>query len=238
MIALATPTGLPPAARGLSTAQGRGTQPALLASHAVQLQQPAKLLRAAATPGRPLWLDVRLVQHLAVYLRARIGLSDCSHITTPTLKSCRRRPAVTAAASAGGAAAVPPPPAQPLSKLEKLADIATMLFPVWVRPLGWQHAVRASWAAGVCHMHCNLQPSRITPPHASHACVQALISGCTAFFHPASLSWMTHAQFEGGVGLLMLAMGLSLTKEDFKRVGGWGGGGTLCLGAEYAAELG
>lgn len=48
---------------------------------------------------------------------------------------------------------------------------------------------------------------------------QALISGCTAFFRPASLSWMTTQQFEWGVGLLMLAMGLSMTKEDFKKVG-------------------
>lgn len=48
---------------------------------------------------------------------------------------------------------------------------------------------------------------------------QALISGCTAFFQPASLNWMTTQQFEWGVGLLMLAMGLSLTKEDFKKVG-------------------
>lgn len=47
--------------------------------------------------------------------------------------------------------------------------------------------------------------------------VWALISGCTAFFHPASLSWMTTQQFEWGVGLLMLAMGLSLTTEDFKK---------------------
>jgi predicted Na+-dependent transporter len=48
--------------------------------------------------------------------------------------------------------------------------------------------------------------------------VWALISGCTAFFHPASLNWMTTQQFEWGVGLLMLAMGLSLTKEDFQKV--------------------
>lgn len=47
--------------------------------------------------------------------------------------------------------------------------------------------------------------------------VWALISGCTAFFQPASLNWMTTQQFEWGVGLLMLAMGLSLTKEDFKK---------------------
>jgi hypothetical protein len=78
------------------------------------------------------------------------------------------------AAAAGGAAAVPPAPQK--SKLEQIADVATMLFPVW-----------------------------------------ALISGCTAFFRPASLNWMTTQQFEWGVGLLMLAMGLSLTKEDFRK---------------------
>ena len=58
---------------------------------------------------------------------------------------------------------------------------------------------------------CSL-PAACSPP------LQALISGCTAFFHPASLAWITTQQFEWGVGLLMLAMGLSLTKEDFKRV--------------------
>lgn len=84
----------------------------------------------------------------------------------------QQRRAAACSAAAGGAAAVPAP-AGP-SKLEKVADVATMLFPVW-----------------------------------------ALISGCTAFFHPASLNWMTTQQFEWGVGLLMLAMGLSLTKEDF-----------------------
>ena len=91
-----------------------------------------------------------------------------------------------------------------------------MLFPVWVRP---------------AH-----QPSRQAPPppppalqlpspplpaalHSSLLPVlQALISGCTAFFYPASLGWMTTQQFEWGVGLLMLAMGLSLTKQDFVKV--------------------
>jgi predicted Na+-dependent transporter len=49
--------------------------------------------------------------------------------------------------------------------------------------------------------------------------VWALISGVTAFLRPATLAWMTTQQFEWGVGLLMLAMGLSLTKEDFRKVG-------------------
>jgi predicted Na+-dependent transporter len=48
-------------------------------------------------------------------------------------------------------------------------------------------------------------------------CSQALISGAVAFFHPPSLSWMTGAQFEQGVGMLMLAMGLSLSMDDFRR---------------------
>ena len=51
-----------------------------------------------------------------------------------------------------------------------------------------------------------------TPHHA-----QALISGAVAFFHPPSLSWMTTAQFERGVGLLMLCMGLSLSADDFRK---------------------
>jgi BASS family bile acid:Na+ symporter len=46
---------------------------------------------------------------------------------------------------------------------------------------------------------------------------QALISGGLAFFHPPSLSWVTARQFEQGVGLLMLAMGLSLSTEDFRK---------------------
>ncbi|KAI3428717.1 hypothetical protein D9Q98_007541 [Chlorella vulgaris] len=94
----------------------------------------------------------------------------------------RRATPITVAAAAAGvvctsAAASPSPSSssQP-SSLERFADFATMLFPVW-----------------------------------------ALISGCTAFFHPAALNWITTQQFEWGVGVLMLAMGLSLTKEDFRK---------------------
>lgn len=61
--------------------------------------------------------------------------------------------------------------------LGRLAEIGTMLFPVW-----------------------------------------ALLSGGIAFFHPPSLNWMTPTQFEQGVGILMLSMGLSLSMDDFKKV--------------------
>lgn len=71
-------------------------------------------------------------------------------------------------------------PGQELTTLERVAEIGTMLFPVW-----------------------------------------ALISASIAFFHPPSLNWMTTTQFEQGVGLLMLAMGLSLSMEDFKKVKDW-----------------
>ena len=47
--------------------------------------------------------------------------------------------------------------------------------------------------------------------------VWALISAAIAFFNPPSLNWMTNTQFEQGVGLLMLSMGLSLSMEDFKK---------------------
>jgi len=66
---------------------------------------------------------------------------------------------------------------QKATRLERLAEIGTMLFPVW-----------------------------------------ALLSGSIAFFHPPSLNWMTPSQFEQGVGILMLSMGLSLSMEDFKKV--------------------
>ena len=46
--------------------------------------------------------------------------------------------------------------------------------------------------------------------------VWALISATTAYVHPSYLNWMTTKQFEQGVGLLMLAMGLSLTLDDFR----------------------
>lgn len=59
--------------------------------------------------------------------------------------------------------------------LERVAEVGTMLFPVW-----------------------------------------ALISGGLAFFQPSSLNWMTVPQFEAGVGLLMLSMGLSLSTDDFR----------------------
>lgn len=47
--------------------------------------------------------------------------------------------------------------------------------------------------------------------------IWALISATTAFFFPSTLSWMTTSQFEQGVGLLMLSMGLSLSLDDFKK---------------------
>jgi len=45
----------------------------------------------------------------------------------------------------------------------------------------------------------------------------ALISASIAFYHPPSLNWMSTQQFEQGVGLLMLSMGLSLSMDDFKK---------------------
>jgi BASS family bile acid:Na+ symporter len=45
----------------------------------------------------------------------------------------------------------------------------------------------------------------------------ALISGTVAFFHPTSLNWITTSQFEIGVGVLMLSMGLSLSTDDFRK---------------------
>lgn len=68
------------------------------------------------------------------------------------------------------------PPAKGGFGLEQIAEIGTMLFPIW-----------------------------------------ALISATTAFFYPSTLNWMTTSQFEQGVGLLMLSMGLSLSLEDFKK---------------------
>ena len=62
------------------------------------------------------------------------------------------------------------------SLLDKVAEIGTMMFPVW-----------------------------------------ALISATTAFFYPSTLNWMTTGQFEQGVGLLMLSMGLSIKLDDFRQ---------------------
>lgn len=145
------------------------------------------------------------------------------------------------------------PPAPQKSKLEQIADVATMLFPVWVSVQLCRAALAtaallashrtasaateaASPAAAAAtrrgqgllallcspHKPVTASPPPQLPSHQSLLCIdpQALISGCTAFFRPASLSWMTTQQFEWGVGLLMLAMGLSLTKEDFQKVGG------------------
>ncbi|KAL4527435.1 hypothetical protein Ndes2526B_g08877 [Nannochloris sp. 'desiccata'] len=77
--------------------------------------------------------------------------------------------AVTAAAASS-----PDPPSA--TAIQRIAEIGTMMFPIW-----------------------------------------ALISGAIAFFHPNSLNWMTTTQFEQGVGLLMLAMGLSLSMDDFRK---------------------
>jgi hypothetical protein len=125
-------------------------------------------------------------------------------------------------AAVAAAAAAPGP-----TRLEKLADVATMLFPVWVScaahgsllgqgPDSWRLDDDAVLQLARCtttsDLHYPLLARLLLLP------LQALISGCTAFFHPASLSWITTQQFEWGVGLLMLAMGLSLTKADFQRV--------------------
>eukprot|EP00887_Chlorella_sp_A99_P007823 scaffold20.g7823.t1 len=95
----------------------------------------------------------------------------------------QRRPRLAAPpvprAAADGTAAAPPPAQQQQqqqSVLARVAEVATLLFPVW-----------------------------------------ALISGTTAYFYPASLSWMTTTQFEQGVQLLMLSMGISLKTEEFKK---------------------
>ena len=85
-------------------------------------------------------------------------------------RSGKRRQPLTCASSSSS------PPAQGRVGLEQIAEIGTMLFPIW-----------------------------------------ALISATTAFFYPNSLNWMTTSQFEQGVGLLMLSMGLSLSLEDFKK---------------------
>lgn len=47
--------------------------------------------------------------------------------------------------------------------------------------------------------------------------VWALLSATTVYFNPALLNWITTVQFEQGVGLLMLSMGLSLTLDDFRK---------------------
>ncbi len=105
-----------------------------------------------------------------------------------------------AAGSAGGA--LPGP-----TRLERVAEVATMLFPVWVSEKKKQ--------CGSSVFPCLPQPPR--PCVHSMLPAQALISGTTAFLRPATLSWMTTQQFELGVGVLMLAMGLSLTTDDFRK---------------------
>ncbi|KAL6779846.1 hypothetical protein ACKKBG_A13970 [Auxenochlorella protothecoides x Auxenochlorella symbiontica] len=90
---------------------------------------------------------------------------------SPPMQRCDRAVATHASSAAAGDA-LPTGP----TRLEKLADVLTMMFPLW-----------------------------------------ALISGVVAYRHPASLNWITGAQFEAGVGTLMLAMGLSLTKDDFRK---------------------
>lgn len=132
----------------------------------------ARTSQAHATRQQPL----RLSRWACFFTVSRPGLAPLptKHgfaLCRPAPRRARAVCAASAAATVCSAAAAPAP-----SRLERIADVATMLFPVW-----------------------------------------ALISGCTAFFHPASLNWMTTRQFEWGVGALMLAMGLSLTKEDFQK---------------------
>ena len=82
---------------------------------------------------------------------------------------------VVASASEGAADAAPSS-SSVVSKVGRIAEVGTLLFPIW-----------------------------------------ALISATTAFVYPSTLNWMTSQQFENGVGLLMLCMGLSLTIDDFKK---------------------
>ena len=49
--------------------------------------------------------------------------------------------------------------------------------------------------------------------------VWILVFAFSAFTRPALFTWITPTQFELALGMLTLSMGLSLTKEDFKKVG-------------------
>lgn len=81
----------------------------------------------------------------------------------------RQQRLAVACSAAAAAAAVPPPPAQPpKSKLERIADVATMMFPIWVRRACCSSHARSAAAAFTCA--CRLaqraRPSlpRLSPP--------------------------------------------------------------------------
>lgn len=95
------------------------------------------------------------------------------HPTSVEVKPSKNRCLTISPRASSGDVSMAPSPSV---TLQKIAEVGTMLFPVW-----------------------------------------ALISASVAFYHPPSLNWMTPHQFEQGVGLLMLAMGLSLSLEDFKK---------------------
>ncbi|MEO2192071.1 MAG: bile acid:sodium symporter family protein [bacterium] len=87
---------------------------------------------------------------------------------------------------------------------------------------------RPAWAVASASASASASPPPSSPSSASQLeklsngvqllfPVWALLSATTAYNFPGSLNWMTTAQFEQGVGLLMLSMGLSLTLDDFRQ---------------------
>ena len=57
------------------------------------------------------------------------------HVGSLVLERRQQRRAPAAATAASAAAGAPSPPAAAVTTLQRVADVATMLFPVWVR--GW-----------------------------------------------------------------------------------------------------
>ena len=94
-------------------------RPAWAARCALPLPAPARSPDAARAPQRPAEPGATLRQPSSFCCR-----------------STRRRCAVQRAAAGAGSPAVPPgqPPAASGSRLERLADVLTLLFPVWVSP--------------------------------------------------------------------------------------------------------
>ena len=93
-----------------------------------------------------------------------------------------------------------PAPAAPRSQLDKVADVLTTLFPVWVS-LRWQPFItRHSKALDI-----------------SCTYLQVCLGASIGIARPQSVAWCSSGLFTSLLGFLMLSMGLTLTFEDFKK---------------------
>lgn len=115
----------------------------------------------------------------------------------------------------------PEPSAAPRSQLDKVADVLTTLFPVWVRlhKLSRLRSFTSNWTC--MHAQCSVNPCLLPimlSPATKQRLMQVCLGAAIGISRPESVAWCSSGLFTGLLGFLMLSMGLTLTFDDFKKV--------------------